>query len=61
MIAVPEAGYFFPSNVVPYEAWLIGLNVPYTEFACEYLSGWYHSYLDESCVKANPEVFFYVY
>jgi ribosome maturation protein SDO1 len=54
--AAPLAGYFFPKDIILYETWILGLDVPYPEIASEYLANWYHSYLDESCLKANPDL-----
>eukprot|EP01129_Flabellula_baltica_P008654 TRINITY_DN3464_c0_g1_i1.p1 TRINITY_DN3464_c0_g1~~TRINITY_DN3464_c0_g1_i1.p1 ORF type:complete len:389 (-),score=69.44 TRINITY_DN3464_c0_g1_i1:336-1502(-) len=52
--AAPKAGYFFPSNILPFETWIVDADIHYPEIAAEYLSNWYHSYLDESCVAATP-------
>jgi len=52
--AAPQAGYFFPNNVVLYEEWILGRSDPFPPFAAEYLATIFTSYVDESCAKANP-------
>jgi len=53
--ASPEGGYFFPENIVLYEEWLIGLDVPYPPIASEYIATMFSSYVDETCAKAHPD------
>jgi len=53
--AAPQAGYFFPSSLVIYEEWLLGIDVQYPPIASEYLATAFYSYPDESCAKANPD------
>jgi len=47
----PISGMFYPGPVVPYEDWIAGVNESMNSDASLYLTSWYDSALDESCVS----------
>jgi len=55
--AAPVSGMFFPTTTdfVPYEEWVLGLKEPLNSVASFYLTSWYGSTLDESCVSNSDE------
>ena len=53
--AAPISGFFFPGEVVLYPEYILGITIPFNPLASDYITSWYGSALDESCVNATPE------
>ena len=51
--AAPMCGMYFPGDVVLYPEWLLGFDAPFNSLASAYLSSWYGSAHDESCMDAT--------
>jgi len=51
--AAPMCGMYFPGDVVLYPEWLLGIDAPFNGLASAYLSSWYGSAHDESCMDAT--------
>ena len=51
--AAPMCGMYFPGNVVLYPEWLLGIDAPFNGLASAYLSSWYGSAHDESCMAST--------
>lgn len=50
----PVSGFYFPSPVVLYPEWRVGLNESIDPLASMYLVEWFDSALDGSCTKEHP-------
>jgi len=48
--AAPVAGFYFPGDVFIYPEWQHNIHIPINSIAAKYLTTWYGSILDESCV-----------
>jgi hypothetical protein len=51
--AAPACGMYFPGEVFLYPEYLAGITIPFNPIASAYLSSWYGSAHDESCMDAT--------
>ena len=53
--AVSIDGFIVPGPVTLYQPYTLGIRIPVNDVASKYLTSWYRSALDESCVKSTPK------
>ena len=51
--AVPVDGFISTGQMIPYPMFRFGINVPVNAFFSKYLTTWFKSALDQSCVKST--------
>ena len=53
--AASVGGFYFPGPVVMFPEYILNISIPVNSFASKYLTTWYGSALDESCLRGTPE------
>ena len=53
--AASVAGFYFPGPVVAYPEYALNVTVPLNNLATKYMTSWFGSVLDESCLMNTPE------
>jgi len=55
LLAVPQAGYFFPQNIATFEEWVVGSLLPINKPWSEYVVALEDSFLHPRCVETRKK------
>ena len=53
--AASVGGFYFPGPVIMFPEYVLNISIPVNNLATRYLTSWFASALDESCLKGTPE------
>ena len=53
--AASVGGFYFPGPVIMFPEYILNISIPINNLATKYLTSWYGSALDESCLTETPE------